>query len=161
MPAFDTNDRPINPDHFAKKLVGALCEVTFTFKHYAIGIQKKEGGHDLEAHDIFSAYVETVTVLKNPTAIVRSPYKEQITKWPHHRPQILTREQLNAATAFVSQLNSHSKSTFALPTATSNLASAGSTASISTLTSDDGLEYGEDQSTVHDPSLKHKLTRDY
>ena len=28
MPVFDTNDYPINPDHFINKLVGALCEVT-------------------------------------------------------------------------------------------------------------------------------------
>ena len=77
LPAFDTNDSPINPDHFVNKLVGALCKVTFTLKHYAIGAQKssKEGESYVEAHDIFSAQVETVAVLKNPPSIVRSPYK--------------------------------------------------------------------------------------
>ena len=111
MPVFDTNDRPINPDHFGNKLVGALCEVTFTLKHYAINAQKKEGGQDVEAHDIFSAQVETVALLKNPPTIVRSPYKGRITKRPQHRPQIPTRgEQVNAAAAFVSRTNFDSTS---------------------------------------------------
>ena len=103
MPVFDTNDCPINPDHFANKLVGALCEVTFTLKHYAINAQKKEGDQDVQAHDIFSAQVETVALLKNPPTIVRSPYKGRLTRRPQHRPQIPTRgEQVNAAAAFVS-----------------------------------------------------------
>ena len=82
MPAFDTNNSPINPDHFVNKLVGALCEVTFTLKHYMINAQKKEGGQDVEAHDIISAQVETIQValLKNPPTIVHSPYKGRMTK---------------------------------------------------------------------------------
>ena len=35
MPVFDTNDTPVNPSHFSDKLVGAMCEVTFTLKHLA------------------------------------------------------------------------------------------------------------------------------
>ena len=75
MPVFDTNDYPINPDHFINKLVGALCEVTFTLKHYAIGAQNKEGGQDasVEAHDIFSAQVETVAVIGPLLAQARLP----------------------------------------------------------------------------------------
>ena len=143
MPAFDTNDRPINPDHFAKKLVGALCEVTFTFKHYAIGVPKKEGGQAVEAHDIFSAQVETIAVLKNPPPMMRSPYKGQLTKRPHHRAQIPTRrEQVNAATAFKSRRNIGSTST--LPA--DELATASPAPSISTLVSDDGK--AEDMSNV-------------
>jgi hypothetical protein len=40
MPVFDTNDAPINPSRFADKLIGAMCEVTFTFKHITIGTEK-------------------------------------------------------------------------------------------------------------------------
>ena len=178
MPAFDTNDSPINPDHFVNKLVGALCEVTFTLKHYAIGAQKssKEGESYVEAHDIFSAQVETVAVLKNPPTIVRSPYKGRIIKRPHHRPQIPTREeQVNAAAAFISNPDVGSSSTgYGIhaqapasassinptnptsvntppPPYAAQLASAGSAASILTLTSDD-----EDRSITQVSSLKRK-----
>ena len=92
MPASDTNDSPIDPDQFINKLVGALWEVTFTLKHYAINAQKEEGGQDVKAHDMVSAQVETVVLLKNSPTIVCSPYmyKGQMTKRPQHRPQILT-----------------------------------------------------------------------
>lgn len=162
MPAFDTNDQPINPNNFASKLIGAMCEVTFTFKHYAISGQKKEGGQDVEAHDIFSAHVETVAMLKNPPAIIRSPYKGILTKRPHHRPQIPTRgEQVNAATAFLSQPNFGSVSTAPSPTAKSTYApAAGSATSITTLISDDGKGDNESESNHQEPSLKRKL-RDY
>ena len=104
MPAFDTNDSPIAPDHFSSKLIGALCEVTFTLKHYAIGVQKRDGGQDAEAHDVFSAQVEAVAVLKNPPLVARSPYKGRISKRPHHRAQVPSRgEQVNAAATFVSR----------------------------------------------------------
>jgi hypothetical protein len=103
MPVFDTNDSPIAPEHFANKLIGALCEVTFTLKHYAIGVQRRDGAQDAEAHDIFSAQVEVVAVLKNPPLIARSPYKGRISKRPHHKAQVPTRgEQINAAAAFIS-----------------------------------------------------------
>ena len=100
------NDRAINPDHFADELTGALCEITFTLRRYGIGFQMKPDGMRLEAHDVFSAQVEAISVLKNPPVITRSPYKGRITKRPHHRPQIPTRGgKLNAAAAFVPQPN--------------------------------------------------------
>lgn len=102
MPVFDINDHPVKPDLFADKLIGSLCEITFTLRHYNIGAQTKKDGS--EAHDVFSAQVEAVLVLKNPPVIVRSPFKGRTNKRPHHRPQIPTRgEQVNAAAAFVSQ----------------------------------------------------------
>jgi hypothetical protein len=102
MPVFDTADKMVNPDDFAEKLVGAMCEITFTLKHYAIGPQTKENGKIVEANDIFSALVESVVILKIPLTLPRSPYKTRLLKRPHHRPQIPTRsEQVNAATAFV------------------------------------------------------------
>jgi hypothetical protein len=104
MPVFDTNDTPIDPDRFADKLVGAMCEITFTLKHYAIASHKKPDGTVVEASDVFSAQVETVAVLKNPPVLARSPYKGRLTRKPHHRPQHPTRgEQVNAAAAFVPQ----------------------------------------------------------
>lgn len=54
MPIFDTADNMVNPDHFAEKLVGAMCEITFTLKHYAIGAQTKANGNVVEANDVFS-----------------------------------------------------------------------------------------------------------
>ena len=105
MPVFDTNDYPIKAELFADKLIGAMCEITFTLRHYSIGVQTKPGGARVEAHDVFSAKVEAVSVLKNPPVIVRSPFKGR-TKRPHHRPQIPTRgEQVSAANAFVPQPN--------------------------------------------------------
>ena len=107
MPVFDTNDYPIKAELFADadKLIGAMCEITFTLRHYSISVQTKPGGAWVEAHDIFSAKVEAVSVLKNPPVIVRSPFKGR-TKRPHHRPQIRTRgEQVSAANGFVPQPN--------------------------------------------------------
>ena len=102
MPVFDTNDKLVNPDHFSEKLVGAMCEITFTLKHYAIGPQTKANGHVVEANDVFSAHVENVAILKNPPTLPRSPYKTRLTKRPHHLPQLPKRsEQVNAAAAFV------------------------------------------------------------
>jgi hypothetical protein len=104
MPVFDTNDKLVNPDHFAEKLVGAMCEITFTLKHYAIGPQTKANGNIVEANNVFLAHIESVTILKNPPTLQRSPYKTRLTKRPHHRPQLPTRsEQINAAAAFVPQ----------------------------------------------------------
>jgi len=60
MPVFDTNDALVSPDRFAKKLVDAMCEVTFTLKHYAIASHRKAGGREMESNNIFSAQVETV-----------------------------------------------------------------------------------------------------
>jgi hypothetical protein len=106
MPAFDTNDLPISPDHFTEKLVGALCEVTFTLRQYAMGVQKKEDGKEVDGYDVFSAQVETVAILKNPPVIAPSPYKGRLTRRPHHKAQVPTRgEQCNAAAAFVPQPN--------------------------------------------------------
>ena len=105
----------------------------------------------MEAHDIFTAQVETVAVLKNPPVIVRSPYKGQITKQPHHRPQVPSRgEQLevNAARVFIPQPNFGS--TPVCPPA--KLDSASPAASLSTLTSEDG-KGDDDQTFVQDPSL--------
>ena len=106
MPVFDTADKPVNPDHFAEKLVGAMCEVTFTLKHYAIAAQRKADGRLVEANDVFSAQVETIAILKNPPILARSPYKGRLARSlrPHHRPQLPTRgEQVNAAAAFIPQ----------------------------------------------------------
>jgi hypothetical protein len=76
--------------------------LVFSLKHYAIGVQKRDGAPDVEGHDIFSAQVETVAVYKNPPVLVRSPYKGRTTKRPHHRAQIPTRgEQINSAAAFI------------------------------------------------------------
>ena len=103
MPAFDTNDASINPNRFTDKLVGAMCEITFTLRHYTIGAHTKPDGRKVDANDVFSAKVEAVTVLKNPPVVVRSPYRGQ-TRRPQHRPQLPTRrEQVNAAVAFVPQ----------------------------------------------------------
>jgi hypothetical protein len=87
MPVFDTADKLVNPDHFAEKLVGAMCEITFTLKHYAIAAQTKANGKVVEANDVFSAHVESVVILKNAPPLPRSPYKGKLTKIPHHRPQ--------------------------------------------------------------------------
>jgi hypothetical protein len=75
MPVFDTNDAPVSPDRFAEKLVDAMCEVTFTLKHYVIAAHKKADGSEMEATDVFSAQVETVVILKKPPTLARSPYK--------------------------------------------------------------------------------------
>ena len=102
MPVFDTAEKLVNPDHFAEKLVGAMCEITFILKHYAIGPQTKANGNVVEANDVFSALVENVSILKNPPILPTSPYKARLAKRPHHRPQLPTRnEQVNAAAAFV------------------------------------------------------------
>jgi hypothetical protein len=74
MPVFDVTDTPVNPSRFSEKLVGAMCEVTFILKHYAIAGHRKDG-HYVEANDIFSAQVETVAILKSPPVLARSPYK--------------------------------------------------------------------------------------
>jgi hypothetical protein len=106
MPVFDTADKPVNPDHFAEKLVGAMCKVTFTLKHYVIAAQTKADGRLVEANDVFSAQVETIAILKNPPILTRSPYKGRLARSlrPHHRPQLPTRgEQVNAAAAFIPQ----------------------------------------------------------
>jgi len=104
MPVFDTADKPVNPDHFAEKLVGAMCEITFTLKHYAIAAQRKADGRLVEANDVFSAQVETIAILKKPPVIARSPYKGRLARRPHHRPQLPTRgDQVNAAAAFLPQ----------------------------------------------------------
>jgi len=161
MPVYDTNDSPINPDHFVNKLIGALCEVTFTLKHYAIGAQKKskDDGKDVEPHDIFSAQVESVAVLKNPPTIVRSPYKGRIIKRPHHRPQIPTRgEQVNAAEAFVSEshplFGSSSTAPITPPAAKMTGGELVSANSAATLVSDDD----DDRSIGQVSSLKRKFT---
>lgn len=105
MPAFDTNGMPIIPNHFADKLVGATCEITFTLRHYTIEAHTKPDGRKVDANDVFSAKVEAVTILKNPPVLVRSPYRGQ-TRRPQHRPQLPTRgEQVGAAVAFVPQPN--------------------------------------------------------
>lgn len=102
MPVFDTNDTSISPNHFAEKLVGATCEITFTLKHYAIRPHTKPDGRVVEPYDTFSAQVEAVVILKKPPVLVRSPYKGRLTRPPHHRPQLPTRnEHVNAAEAFV------------------------------------------------------------
>jgi len=102
MPVFDTNDAPINPNRFTEKLVDAMCEVTFTLKHYAIGGHRKADGKEVEATDVFSAQVETIVILKKPPVLAPSPYKGRLTKRPHHKPQLPTRgEQVNAAAAFL------------------------------------------------------------
>ena len=66
MLVFDTNDLPIIPDHFADKLIGTMCEITFTLKHYAIWKHMKPDGNVTEANDVFCAQVETVAILKKP-----------------------------------------------------------------------------------------------
>ena len=125
----------------------------------------------MEAHDIFSAQVETVAVLKNPPTIVRSPYKGRIAKRPQHRPQIPTREeQANAAAAFVSlHASAPAIATSidpvnptpvitpppyrdAVKSTTGQSASAGTAASNSTLNSDDEIE-----SITQGSSLKCKF----
>ncbi len=67
MPVFDTSEAPISPDHFAEKLVGVMCEITFTLKHYAIASHRKADGSVVEANNIFLAQVETVDILKTPS----------------------------------------------------------------------------------------------
>ena len=111
MPVFDAADNLINPDHYTEKLVGAMCEVTFTLKHYAIAAQTKANGNVVDANDVFSAHVENISILKKPPTLPRSPYKNRTTKKPHHRPQLPTRsEQVNAAAAFVPRFHSNSNS---------------------------------------------------
>lgn len=106
MPVFNVNDEPLNPNHFSDKLIGAMCEVTFTLKHFTISRNTKPDGRVVEANDVFSAQVETVAILKHVAVIPRSPYKGRLTRRPHHRPQIPLRgEQINAANAFVPQLS--------------------------------------------------------
>jgi hypothetical protein len=61
MPVYDTNDAPITPGHFATKLIGATCEVTFILKHH-----KNADGTWAEANNVFSAQVETVAILRKP-----------------------------------------------------------------------------------------------
>jgi hypothetical protein len=103
MPVFDTNDLPINPDRFADKFIGAMCEITFTLKHYTIRRHTKPDGNVVEPNNVFSAQVEGIAILKNPPIIVRSPYKGKLTRRPHHKPQVPTGgEQINT-TVFVPQ----------------------------------------------------------
>ena len=111
MPVFDTADNLVNPDHYTEKLVGAMCEITFILKHYAIAAQTKTNGSVVDANDVFSAHVENVSILKKPPTLPRSPYKNRTTKKPHHRPQLPTRsEQINAAAAFVPRFHSNPNS---------------------------------------------------
>ena len=108
MPVFDTNDAPVSPDRFVEKLVNAMCEVTFTLRHYSISGHnlKKPDGRVVEANNTFSAQVEAVVILKKPPTIARSPYKGRLAKRPHHQPQLPSRgEQVNAAAGFVRQPN--------------------------------------------------------
>lgn len=106
MPVFDTSDNPVNPNRFAEKLVGAMCEVTFTLRHYAIRGHKNSDGKWIDPNDVFSAQVESVAILTGPPVLVRSPYKGRLTRRPHHKPQIPTRgEQVNSALAFIPRLD--------------------------------------------------------
>ena len=85
MPVFDTNDAPVDPNRFADKLVGAMCEVTFTFKHITIGNHRKPDGSVVEANDVFTAHVESVAILKNQPILARSPYKARLLRRPQHK----------------------------------------------------------------------------
>lgn len=105
MPVYDTNDMPVIPGHFASKLVGATCEVTFTLKHFAIGRHRDKDGLWVEPNDVFSAQVETVAILQKPPVLAPSSYKGRQIRRPHHKPQLPSRsEQINAAQAFVPRL---------------------------------------------------------
>jgi len=101
--------RTITQSKHTSSLINSLVRCvklpSLTLKHYSISGQTKPDGTWVEAHDVFSAQVESVAILKKAPVIARSPFKGR-TKCPQHRPQILTRgEQVNAATAFVSQPN--------------------------------------------------------
>ena len=110
MPVFDQGDNSVNPDHYAEKMVGALCEVTFTLKHYAIAAQTKANGNVVDANDIFSAHVENVSILKKTPTLPPSPYKGRAGKKPKHRAQLPTRtEHINAAAAFIPHVDLDSK----------------------------------------------------
>ena len=110
MPVFDHADNSVNPDHYAEKMIGALCEITFTVKHYAIAAHTKANGNVVDANDVFSAHVESVSILKKPPTLPRSPYKGRPTKKPQHHPQHPTRaEQVNAAPTFVPPVDLDSK----------------------------------------------------
>ena len=78
-------DRPINSDRFADKLVGALCELTFTLRHYVIGGQMTLDVKEVGANNVsvFSAQVETVVILEYPLVVVCSPYKGRLTMQLH------------------------------------------------------------------------------
>ncbi|KJA13881.1 hypothetical protein HYPSUDRAFT_483661 [Hypholoma sublateritium FD-334 SS-4] len=100
MPVFDQDDTVIaSPELFQQKLVGSLVEVTFTLKHYHMGANAKRP----EAYDTFSAKIESVSILRSPPVLTKSPYKETIyTRKPRPMPQTPTRgEQKSAAKAFV------------------------------------------------------------
>ena len=110
MPVFDQGDNSVNPDHYAEKMVGALCEVKFTLKHYAIAAQTKVNGNVVDANDVFSAQVENVSILKKPPTLPPSPYKGRAGKKPKNRAQLLTRtEHINAAAAFIPHVDLDSK----------------------------------------------------
>jgi len=102
MPVFDTNDAPVDANRFADKLLGAMCEITFTLKHITIASRRKPDGNVVEATDVFSAQVESISILRNPPTLPRSPYKGRIRRKPQHTPQLPSRgEQVNSSMAFV------------------------------------------------------------
>ena len=110
MPVFDQGDNSVNPEHYAEKMVGALCEVTFTLKHYAIAAQTKANGNVVDANDVFSAHVESVSILKKPPTLPPSPYKGRSGKKPKHRAQLPTRtEHINAAASSIPPFDLDSK----------------------------------------------------
>lgn len=75
MPVYDVNDNlNTRADSWESLLLGALVEVTFTLKHFYMGVTPTRK----EAYDVFSASVESVSVLEKPAPVLRSPFQQRV-----------------------------------------------------------------------------------
>ncbi|PPQ83138.1 hypothetical protein CVT25_003715, partial [Psilocybe cyanescens] len=123
LPLYDANENlDTRPETWESKLVGAMVEVTFSLKHYhmAANSQRVEASDTfsakveshyhmaansqrVEASDTFSAKVESVSILRPPPPVLRSPFKNLASpKKPPRTPQTPSRgQQINAARSFV------------------------------------------------------------
>ena len=150
MPVFDIAERMINPDHFSEKLIGAICEITFTLKHFAINAHTKPNGNVIEANDVFSAHVENIAILKNPPTIPRSPYKGRSNKKPHHCAQVANKkEEIDPAAAFE---HTFTRQTFDSPVPSGYNDTFSPNPTIKSLVYSDSASYGNTAHTTETPA---------
>ncbi|PPQ82748.1 hypothetical protein CVT25_009302 [Psilocybe cyanescens] len=100
LPLYDANENlDTKPETWESKLVGAMVEVTFSLKHYHMAANSQ----CVKASDTFSAKVESVSILRPPPPVLRSPFKNLASpkKLPR-TPQTPSRgQQIKAARSFV------------------------------------------------------------
>ena len=129
--------------------IGAICEITFTLKHFAINAHTKPNGNIIEANDVFSAHVESIAILKNPPSIPCSPYKGRSNKKPHHRAQVANKKEVDRAAAFEHTLT-RQRFDSPVPSAYNDTFSPNPT--IKSLVDSDSASYGDTARTTVTPA---------